>query len=335
MTEDNISNISIHRGKIKSVKKVRKADNEYVYDIGMANDTKPWFFGNNILLHNSVYFSAYQLLRSDIESGSIEWNKEAVVQLYNAIGNQVNKSFPAFMERAFHCPQNRGSVIQAGRELVATTGLFIKKKRYAVLFYDKDGKRYDTDGKPGKVKAMGLDLRRSDTPKFIQDFLMRILNLVLNEHPEQEILDVISDFRVQFKERPGWEKGTPKRANNITKYLQLEETRGKTNMPGHVRAAINWNTLRRMNLDNYSMPIYDGAKVIVCKLKPNLLGFTSVAYPVDEMRLPDWFKQLPFDHAAMEETIIDLKLNNLVGVLDYDLSVTKQSELFNTLFTIK
>ena len=27
------------------------------------------------------------------------------------------------------------------------------------------------DGKAGKVKAMGLDLRRSDTPVFMQEFL--------------------------------------------------------------------------------------------------------------------------------------------------------------------
>jgi hypothetical protein len=38
-------------------------------------------------------------------------------------------------------------------------------------------------------------------------------------------------------------------------------------MPGHVRASINWNTLKRMNGDKYSQEIVDGMKVIVCKLK--------------------------------------------------------------------
>ena len=41
-----------------------------------------------------------------------------------------------------------------------------------------------------------------------------------------------------------------------------------------------------------SMTITDGAKVIVCKVKDNPMGFTSVAYPVDELRLPEWFKKL-------------------------------------------
>ena len=33
-----------------------------------------------------------------------------------------------------------------------------------------------------------------------------------------------------------------------------------------------------------------GAKVIVCKIKDNQMAFTSVAYPVVELRLPQWFK---------------------------------------------
>jgi hypothetical protein len=84
--------------------------------------------------------------------------------------------------------------------------------------------------------------------------------------------------------------------------------------------------------DKYSMNITDGAKVIVCKVKPNPLGFTSVAYPVDELRLPQWFKDLPFDDAEMETTIIDNKLGNLIGVLNWDVASTEEKNTFNSLF---
>jgi hypothetical protein len=80
------------------------------------------------------------------------------------------------------------------------------------------------------------------------------------------------------------------------------------------------------------MGITDGAKVIVCKLKQNPLGFTSVAYPVDELRLPQWFKDLPFDDAEMEQTIIDNKLSNLIGVLNWDVRSTEEKNTFNSLF---
>jgi DNA polymerase elongation subunit (family B) len=283
---------------------------------------------------DSCYFSAYKTLKKDIDAEKIPWSKETITSLYDQIGEEVNKTFPKFMQDVFHCPTSRGEVIKAGREIVGTKALFITKKRYAVLYYDKEGKRVDVDGKPGKIKAMGLDLKRSDTPEFIQEFLSNVLEMVLTGYTEQQVLDFISKFRVLFKARPGWEKGSPKRANNITEYQNKEEKQGKANMPGHVRASINWNTLKRMFNDKYSMNIVDGMKVIVCKLKDNPIEYSSVAYPVDELRLPQWFKDLPFDHAEMEATIIDKKLENLIGVLNWNIRSTEEKNTFNSLFEI-
>lgn len=281
---------------------------------------------------DSVYFSAYPTLKKDIDAGNIPWTKENVITLYDQVADAANATFIDFMSKAFHCPKSRADVIAAGREIVAQSGLFITKKRYAALVYDTEGFRSDVDGKPGKVKAMGLDLRRSDTPVFMQEFLSELLLMVLTDAEEKDVVDRIRDFRRAFKDRPGYEKGSPKRANKVGHYRRLEEKSGKANMPGHVRASINWNTLKRMNGDKYSQEIVDGMKVIVCKLKQNPLGFTSVAYPTDELRMPEWFKELPFDDSAMEETIIDNKLDNLIGVLNYNLEDTKQHNTFSSLF---
>ena len=281
---------------------------------------------------DSVYFSAYTSLRAEIEKGDIPWNKESVIQLYDQICEEANVTFPRFMGDAFHCPKSRGEVIAAGREIVAEKGLYITKKRYAALIYDNEGFRTDVDGKPGKVKAMGLDLKRSDTPVFMQEFLSEVLLAVLTGAKEEQVLEMITDFRTKFKARPGWEKGSPKRANNVTDYLARLKKHGKVNMPGHVRASINWNSLREMHGDKFSMQIVDGMKVIVCKLKNNPMGYTSVAYPTDELRLPKWFQELPFEDDEMESAIIDKKLDNLIGVLDWDIKSTEQKNTFNNLF---
>jgi DNA polymerase elongation subunit (family B) len=282
---------------------------------------------------DSCYFSAWPVLQKEVEEGSMTWSKETCIALYDGIAEQVNQSFPAFMERAFHVPREMGSVIRGGREVVASKGLFITKKRYAVMIIDKEGKRTDVEGKPGKVKAMGLDLKRSDTPKIIQDFLSEVLNDVLTGATRDDIITKIKDFKYAFAERPGWEKGSPKRVNNLTMYTKKEEREGRANMPGHVRAAMNWNIMRRMNSDNYSMQIVDGMKVIVCKLKNNPMEWTSIAYPTDELHLPQWFRELPFDDAAMQTTVIDGKIDNLLGVLDWDLeSVTDTNSVFESLY---
>ena len=285
---------------------------------------------------DSCYFSAWPAVKEEVASGRMEWSKETCIQLYDTIADQVNDSFPAFMERACHCPRENGALIKGGRELVAEKGLFIKKKRYAVLITDLEGKRLDTHGKPGKVKAMGLDLKRSDTPKVVQDFLSELLLDVLTGAKKEDVYNKVRDFKYAFQDRPAWEKGTPKRVNNLTKYTKEEERLGRANMPGHVRAAMNWNTLRRMHGDQYSLSIIDGMKTIVCKLKENPLGYTSVGYPTDESHIPAWFKDLPFDDTLMETTIVDQKVENLLGVLDWQINENTQiATTFDSLFTFE
>jgi DNA polymerase elongation subunit (family B) len=282
---------------------------------------------------DSCYFSAWSVLKTEVEQGRMEWSKETCIALYDSIADQVNDSFPGFMEQAFHCPRSMGELIKCGREMVADRSLFITKKRYAVNIIDLEGNRLDVGGKIGKTKATGLDLKRSDTPKVIQEFLLEILNKILSGTQRDDVIEHIRKFKYEFRERPGWEKGSPKRVNNLTKYGAAEAAQGRANMPGHVRAALNWNNMRRMNGDNYSMQIVDGMKTIVCKLKSNALGWTSIGYPTDEQRLPAWFTELPFDNSLMEATVVDQKIDNLLGVLEWDLvAATNTENTFTSLF---
>ena len=280
---------------------------------------------------DSAYFSAYPVLRKQIDSGEMDWTRENIVAYYDAVCEEVNKSFPAFMNRAFHTTLELGQIIAAGREVVASAGLFITKKRYALLVYDNEGKREDVDGKPGKIKAMGLDLKRSDTPAFMQDFLKEVLTEVLTGTSEADIMDKIVQFRKDFRSKPSWEKGTPKRVNNLTNHTSVYERTGRCGV-GHAMAAINWNRLKKMYGDQYSIDITDGMKTIVCKLRNNPMGITSIGIPTDEKRIPDWFKELPFDDDAMEDAIIGKKLDNLLGELGWDLTIAEAKTTFSDLF---
>ncbi len=268
---------------------------------------------------DSCYFTAYTTLKDQIANGDLTWDKETCIGLYDGIAEQANQSFPAFLEKAFHAPRKNGEIIKAGRELIGDRSIFITKKRYEINIFDKEGKRKDKDGQLGDIKAMGLDLKRADTPKYVQEFLMDVLGMVLQHGKDREdIIERVKEFKRVMVAQDSWTKGSPKSVNNLTKHTQVFEKTGKCGV-GHARAAINWNYLRRMHGDNYSMQIVDGMKIIVCKLKPNPLGFNSIAYPVDELRLPKWFKELPFDDDAMESTLVDEKIDNLLGVLEWDI----------------
>ena len=277
---------------------------------------------------DSVYFSAQPFTGKDTK-----WTVEMANELYGTISDSVNDNFAGFMQRAFHCPKEFGEIIKGGREITASTGLFITKKRYAAMVKDLEGERKDVDGKAGYLKAMGLDLKRSDTPAIVQDFLKDILIDLLTDVDRADIFEKIRDFKNKFAKFNSWEKGSPKRVNNLTQHTAIHKKTGKCGV-GHALAAINWNMLRRVNHDNYSMEISDGQKCIVCKLRKNPMGLTSVAYPIDESRLPDWFTELPFDDNAMEDAVVDKKIDNLFGVLNWDIAdFTDTRSTFNSLFS--
>ncbi len=284
---------------------------------------------------DSCYFSAWPMLKDDLKDLDNASMKQTFIDLYDSMSDQCNESFPGFMETAFHCPRSKGEIIKGGREVCGDRGLFITKKRYAINIYDNEGKRTDANSKM-YVKAMGLDLKRADTPKYVQEFLSEVLEMVLAGKGREDVIEKVKEFKHILGRQDSWTKGSPKGVNKLTHYTQLEKRSktGRHNMPGHVRAAMNWNTLKRVHGDNYSMEIMDGFKVVVCKLKQNPLGYTSIAYPTDQLRLPEWFQDMPFDDNLMESTLVDEKISNLLGVLKWDLRAnTDTNSTFDELFS--
>ena len=292
---------------------------------------------------DSVYFTATPAMPEDMSL-----DMDNAIALYDRISDQVSDTFPQFMKDDFNCPTEMGSVIKAGREVVGKSGLFITKKRYAIKCLDIEG--YQPEG--GKLKVMGMDIKRSDTPEFVQDFLEEILDATLEGKTENEVIEMIKEFKQEFKVLDPWKKGMPKRVNNLTLYTKkynktvrgpgsnmtlhkldsLKNEKENKMIPGHVRASINYNNLKFANSDNYSLSIMDGAKVIVCRLKNNPMNYTSIAYPTDELNIPQWFKELPFDEDAMEQSVLDKKIGNVLGIMGWDLNRANNAETLDAFF---
>ena len=288
---------------------------------------------------DSVYFSATPVL----EAGQ-ELDMDSAIALYDKISDDVSNTFPGFLKKEFNVPLQAGQVMKAGREVVGRSGVFITKKRYAIKCLDIEG--YQPEG--GKLKIMGMDIKRSDTPEFVQDFLEGLLDNALSGHTEDQIIEQIKEFRDTFKNMDPWRKGMPKRVNNLTTYGEkLSKMRGKDVMkvaryqgvvkennmiPGHVRASINWNEYKSAMSDNYSQSITDGMKVVVCKLRKNAMGYTNIAYPTDEQNLPDWFRELPFDDEGMLESVLEKKIQNVLGAMNFNLDRATEAEALQEFF---
>jgi len=295
----------------------------------------------NVVKYNdtdSVYISAQPIVET-LKQNGFELTRDSFVELADSLTEEINNSFPEFLNKKFNVPLENGSIIKCGREICASRAMFVKKKRYAALVYDKEGKRKDINGKTGEIKIMGMETERSDTPEWVQSKLEEMLLMVLDRYNEDETVDFIKSMRKEFEELKPWQQGTPKRVNNLKHYHDVvvfkngKDENGKTiTVPGHVRASLNWNKLREANTDVRSSKITDGSKVIVCKLKSNPYGMNSIAYPIDQINLPEWFTALPFDTELMIEGIIDQKVENIIGVLNWDLSRSKEGEVLESLF---
>jgi DNA polymerase elongation subunit (family B) len=291
---------------------------------------------------DSVYFTAVPAL----EEGQ-KLDMDSAIRLYDHISDAVSDTFPQFLKDSFNIPKHMGEVMKAGREVVGKSGVFITKKRYAIKVLDLEG--WQPEG--GKLKIMGMDIKRSDTPEFIQDFLEEVLDDALEGYSEDTVIAKIKLFKKEFRAMEPWRKGMPKRVNNLTKYTKKynKQVKGAGDsrlykltamkddvenkmIPGHVRASINWNNLKFANSDNYSTTIMDGAKVIVCRLKSNPMSYASIAYPTDELQLPQWFKDLPFDEEGMEEAVLDKKIGNVLGIMGWDLKRINESETLEAFF---
>ena len=152
---------------------------------------------------DSCYFSAYK---------GGDWTEEKAVEIYDGVAEIVNDTFIDYMKRGHNCPGERGKIISAAREIIAKSGLFVKKKRYGLLIINEDGKSVN------KVKATGFDQKRSDTPAYMQDFLKDLLQQVLEDCDEKKINGMIQEFRTDFRNKKPWEMGRPMRVNKLTYY---------------------------------------------------------------------------------------------------------------------
>ena len=262
---------------------------------------------------DSVYVSLAALKTPEMET-------QTIVDISDEIGEEINGSFPAFMDANCFVGEERGGIIIAGREIVGTRGLFKDvKKRYAIHVIDKEGKPKD------ELKIMGMEVRRSDTPKYIQEFLSDCIERVV-KHGQgfDELVSVVEEFREVFDARQPWERGTPCRVSNLTvnssklaayNKAQAEGIIGAKKPSPHyaVTAAFNTNELMESHEERRWDVIRDGDKVEVLYLLPNQYGLKSVAIKVEETYVPEWFQRLPFDNDRHEQKLIDKKLQNTIG----------------------
>lgn len=253
--------------------------------------------------------------------------KDEAVEIADAIADEINDSFPEFMRDSFCCQPGFDTLIAAGREVVAERGLFQARKKYMLKVVDLDG--FATN----KMKAMGSEIKKSDTPKIIQKFLKKTVDMILNGDSYDALVEFVNNERSRlFKGDIDSEDkllfGISKAANNLelmTRAYDAElagkpmlnaKGKGKLTIPGHCRAAINFNKLSTLFEGADGFQISSGDKVKIFELRPNDHNFTSIAIPAEAEEFPFWLEEeFEIDFKKTEEKLITAKLEGIFSAL--------------------
>lgn len=242
---------------------------------------------------DSAYLSYNQLLNTieGVENWSIEQKAEFIVKLNTEFLDQHNNEYIDKYYKSRHAQSCHSFEL----ETVALSGVWLDvKKRYAQILLWKDGKTFDTDNLPMKIK--GLEMVKSSYPKAARESLKRMVRYLLEDQTEGYLLQrlnmkMLEEKNIFYKADLEDICGNVG-VQNYTKYI-LDDTdpmglKIAPKTPYNVRALGNYNWIR--NVHNLpGDPLYGGKMKWYCyypggmkpkkNADPEYFAFQSRNYP--------------------------------------------------------
>jgi DNA polymerase elongation subunit (family B) len=169
------------------------------------------------------------------------------------------------LSHSLGCAENK---IIFKREAIASAGMFIAKKRYALLVQDLEGVRFSEP----KLKIMGLETARSSTPAIVRSKLKDCIKIILTKTPE-ELRKYVDEFYDEFIKLPIEDVAAPRGVKGIGKYTDVSNIY-KSGTPIATKAALLHNAyIKKLNLSKDIPPIKENDKIKFVFVKiPNPYG---------------------------------------------------------------
>jgi DNA polymerase elongation subunit (family B) len=216
--------------------------------------------------------SVYLNLNPIIQQISAKTKIENVTDFINQICEQkIQPEFKKEMEllaSTLGCSENK---IVFKREAIASAGMFIAKKRYALLVQDLEGVRFTEP----KLKIMGLETARSSTPMVVRNKLKDCIKIILTKTPE-ELRSYVDEFYNEFMNLPIEDIASPRGIKGMQDYKDASAIYQK-GTPIATKAALLHNAyIKKLGLDKEIPPIKENDKIkFVFTKVPNPYGMAN------------------------------------------------------------
>lgn len=235
----------------------------YVYDIGMK-DSPHIFFANDILVHNSVY----------VKFPQDDWSMDEMIEISGKMETFINEELNRFAK--YHL-NSEECYLRFKREKISEGGFWLKKKRYAQKVKWEEGKLYDTS----KIDYKGLDIVRSSFPPIFKEFMMDVLNDILDFKNQSEIDEKTVAFVEKFSDIPFSKFARTSSVSVLDKY-NFKHTYFNEFLKGTpiaAKSALAYNRLLDMfKVDYKHTPITAVDKIKYVMLKENPYNIEVLAY---------------------------------------------------------
>jgi DNA polymerase elongation subunit (family B) len=233
-------------------------------------------------------------------------DKDVVIDYSDKLGIDVNQSFPLFLRHVFNIPDNRTKIIKTDREVVSDKSFFCAKKKYVMHVINEEG--IDKD----KTKVVGMEIKKSDTPVVIQDFLRDLVNMLMDDATYENVETYVKAFKCKFITLGMNDIGWPTTIKNLSKYLSIyQDTNDMKGFPYHVKASMFYNDNSALS----DIMIRNGSKIKVVYIKHR--DSESVAIPTDSDILSNFVNGLEIDWDIMWSKV-QKKINIYLKPVGYD-----------------
>ena len=240
-----------------------------VYDIEVEDNHN--FFGNDILLHNSAYYTIEPFVEEFLKKNP-DASLSETVDFCDKFETEVVQ--PKIQENidefCYYLNAMDKSKCGGKREIIADRFILLKKKKYLCRLRANEATVFPDDAP--KIKAMGVELIKSSTPKFSIEHMSEALP-ILFDGTQKDLREWFEKCKTEFKNAP-----ISDIVANMTVNCVDYDLRKDLSIPINSRASLIYNEfIKKHNLEGSFNLIQAGDKIKYIYLKtPNTLGETIV-----------------------------------------------------------